>query len=262
MQPTLAESCLSYLTSGIPARIMFYCENQWRTFPEPALRVLIKGFKEDKSSTIVFSDGQTILVDFLSMTAVNLTTKKHRSIAWIDEAGKCFFPPLFIDQESSKKLHEAQPKRAEKFVERALRESQSSGLSAADMLRKKIVPVEKDSEMFLSVQNLFLSGMGPFAAPDIILHIYRYHPDGSDGVAQARLVEFERRMGVDLVGKGVDVTSGWFGCGKREMARVLIYGFSMAVKPNEGTSGTDLYIMPEDRSFAWYVKQTRCLFLT
>jgi hypothetical protein len=260
MQPTLAESCLSYLTSGTPARVMFYYLNQWCTFPETALRVLIKGFKEDKSSTIVFSDGETILVDFLSMTAVNLKTKKHRSIAWIDEAGKCFFPPLFIDQESSKELHEAPPGRAEKFVERALHESQLPGLSAADMLRKKIVPVEKGTQSFLSVQNLFLSGMGPFAAPDIIMHIYHYHPDGSDGAAHSRLVEFERRMGVDMAGKGVDMTSGWFGCGKREMARVLIYGFSMPVKPNEGSSCPDLRIMPEDRSFAWYVKRSSCLF--
>lgn len=250
MEPTLAESCLSYLKSGTPARVMFYSQYQWCTFPEPALRVLIKGFKEDKSSTIVFSDGETILVDFLSMTAVNLRTKKQRSIAWIDEAGECFFPPLFIDQECSKELHEAQPVRAEW----ALRQSQSSRLSPADMLRKKIVPVEKDSQQFISIQNLFLSGMGPFAAPDIVLQIYRHYPDGSDSAAQSRLVEFERRMGIDMAGKeggkGVDVTSGWFGCGKIEMAKVLIYGFSKAVKPNEGTSGTDLYIMPEDRSFA------------
>jgi hypothetical protein len=262
MQPTLAESCLSYLTSGSPARVMFYSQNQWCTFPETALRVLIKGFKEDKSSTIVFSDGETILVDFLSMTAVNLKTKKHRSIAWIDEAGKCFFPPLFIDQESSKELHEAPPGRAEKFVQWALHESQSPELSAADMLRKNITPVEKGTQIFLSVQNLFLSGMGPFSAPDIILHIYRYHPDGSDSVANSRLVDFERRMGVEISGKGVDMTSGWFGCGKREMARVLIYGFSMSVKPNEGSSCTDLCVMSEDRSFAWYVKQSICLFLT
>ncbi|KAJ3699376.1 hypothetical protein LUZ61_003081 [Rhynchospora tenuis] len=239
-QPTLAESCLSYLASGTPARVMFYSRNQWCMFPDPALGLLIKAFKEDKSSATVSCDGQEVLVDFLSFTAVYKESKKQRSIAWIDEAGKCFFPPLFIDQVSSESP-EAPPGRAGRSVERAPHESQPPSLSAADMLRKKIVLVEKDSQMFLSVQNIFLSGLGPFAAPDIVLKIYRYQPDASDNLALSRLEEFEKMIA--LAGrKGVEVVSGWFGCGKRDMARVLIHGFR--------TFGTDLYLMPQNRAFS------------
>ncbi|KAJ1698878.1 hypothetical protein LUZ63_007390 [Rhynchospora breviuscula] len=240
LQPTLAESCVSYLASGTPARVMFYSRNQWCMFPDPALDLLIKAFKEDKSSATVSCDGKEVLVDFLSFTAVYKETKKQRSIAWIDEAGKCFFPPLFIDQVSSESP-EAPPVRAGRSVERALRESQSPSLSAADMLRKKIVPVEKDSQMFLSVQNMFLSGLGPFAAPDIVLKIYRYQPDASDNLALSRLEEFEKMIAL-AERKGVEAVSGWFGCGKRDMARVLICGFK--------TYGTDLYLMPQNRAFS------------
>jgi hypothetical protein len=54
----------------------------WYNFPEQILPSLVDAFKDEKSSVVV-----VLLVDFLSMTLVNLK-KKKRSVAWIDGAGK------------------------------------------------------------------------------------------------------------------------------------------------------------------------------
>ncbi|KAG9444986.1 hypothetical protein H6P81_016326 [Aristolochia fimbriata] len=80
--------------SGPPARIMFYSNRQWTDFGDPPLEAMRQAFG-DRHPAVTVNIGETsYLIDFLRMQQIDLNRGAHRSIAWIDEAGKCFFPKL------------------------------------------------------------------------------------------------------------------------------------------------------------------------
>ncbi|GMY28816.1 probable inactive poly [ADP-ribose] polymerase SRO3 [Fagus crenata] len=58
----------NFKRSDAPARFMFYRNGSWINFPNE----------------------------------INFLTENQRSIAWIDENGKCFFPKVFVDEEFAK----------------------------------------------------------------------------------------------------------------------------------------------------------------
>jgi hypothetical protein len=205
------------------------------------------------------------------MTLVNLKTRKQRSVAWYDDTGKGFFPTLFFDEESdemtnvgSGKVDDSAPgimsdnkvvNSPPEVVKQVVLESSPHGPqkpSTADVLCKKITSVERGSEDFLVVQDLFLSGMGPFATPHNILHIHRYSPN--DITAQCRLQAFERQMSCTKEDRGdSNVRYGWLGSTKSDIVRILINGFDSTGKPAEKAClSAGVYLSPEDRAFTRY----------
>ncbi|CAD6269183.1 unnamed protein product [Miscanthus lutarioriparius] len=175
-RPNLANDCVNFLKSGAPCRVMYYKKGSWHNFPEQIMKSLINEFKGNKSSVVSVMDDEPILVDFLSMTLVNLKTRKQRSVAWFDDTGKRFFPSLFFDEESDEMAKQnsgnvdstAQgimldkvansPSEVVKQVVLEFNPPVPQKPSTVDVLRKKITSVERGSEGFLFVQNLFLSG--------------------------------------------------------------------------------------------------------
>ncbi|XP_020090039.1 inactive poly [ADP-ribose] polymerase RCD1-like isoform X1 [Ananas comosus] len=249
VQPRHVDNCCNFLNSGLPRRIMFYNRCEWSDFPEPVMQTLVEGFRKDKSGNVVKLDGQELVIDFLSMTLINLRTKKLRSVAWIDENNKCFFPSFFVDEEAegSTKLERVvgSPPEVVKQVVMETGVSVSKRVSTAEILRTKITLVEKDSESFLFVQKLFLSGMGQFAMSNNILNIHRYSP--SDNVGQNRLAAFERQVRLKIGERGdANVRYGWLGSTKQDIAEILIHGFGLGAKP----MGEGVYLTPENRAFA------------
>lgn len=271
IQPNLAKDCVNYLKSGLPSRIAFYKQGAWCDFPQKIMESLVEGFKADKSSAVVVMDDQPLLVDFLSMTMVNLKTRKQRSVSWLDGTGKWFFPSAFFDEgvDESRKLNMGSegsgqgltegmvPKAPNELVKQAVVETSSPVLQNScipDILRKKIVPVERGSESFQFVQNLFLSGMGSFASPKNLLHIHRYSAE--DVTAQCRLESFARQMRLTRKKIGyADVRYGWLGSRKQDIVGVLINGFiSTGQTRHSSDMRTGVYLSPENRAF------TRLLF--
>lgn len=216
------------------------------------MQTLVEGFRKDKSGNVIKLDGQELLIDFLSMTLINLRTKKLRSVAWIDENNKCFFPSFFVDEEAegSNKLERVvgSPPEVVKQVVMETGVSVSKRVSTAEILRTKIMLVEKDSESFLFVQKLFLSGMGQFAMSNNILNIHRYSP--SDNAGQNRLAAFERQVRLKSRERGdANVRYGWLGSTKQDIAEILIHGFGLGTKP----TGEGVYLTPENRAFARFL---------
>uniref|UniRef100_A0A0D3GEV9 Poly [ADP-ribose] polymerase n=1 Tax=Oryza barthii TaxID=65489 RepID=A0A0D3GEV9_9ORYZ len=266
IQPNLAKDCVNYLKSGLPSRIAFYKQGAWCDFPQKIMESLVEGFKADKSSAVVVMDDQPLLVDFLSMTMVNLKTRKQRSVSWLDGTGKWFFPSAFFDEgvDESRKLNMGSegsgqgltegmvPKAPNELVKQAVVETSSPVLQNScipDILRKKIVPVERGSESFQFVQNLFLSGMGSFASPKNLLHIHRYSAE--DVTAQCRLESFARQMRLTRKKIGyADVRYGWLGSRKQDIVGVLINGFiSTGQTSHSSDMRTGVYLSPENRAF-------------
>ncbi|CAL4888438.1 unnamed protein product [Urochloa decumbens] len=266
-RPNLANDCVNFLKSGAPSRIMYYKQGSWHNFPEQIMKSLIEEFRGNKSSVVSVMDDEPILVDFLSMTLVNLKTRKQRSVAWFDDTGKRFFPSLFFDEESDEMAKgnsgnvdsTAQGIMVDKaansppeVVKQVVLESNPpipEKPSTVDVLRKKITSVERGSESFLFVQDLFLSGMGPFATPSNILHIHRYSPN--DITAQCRFEAFERQMKSTKEARGdANVRYGWLGSRKNDIIRILINGLGTTANPVEKAGlSAGVYLSPENRAF-------------
>lgn len=266
-RPNLANDCVNFLRSGAPSRVIYYKQGSWHNFPEQIMKPLIEEFRGNKSSVVSVMDDEPILVDFLSMTLVNLKTRKQRSVAWFDDTGKRFFPSLFFDEEGDDmakgdsgnidstvqgimldKVANSPPE----VVKQVVLESSPpipQKPSTVDVLRKKITSVERDSEGFLFVQDLFLSGMGPFATPSNILHVHRYSPN--DITAQCRFEAFERQMRSTKEARGdANIRYGWLGSKKNDIVRVLINGLGTTANPVEKAGlSAGVYLSPENRAF-------------
>ncbi|XBI08707.1 hypothetical protein VPH35_136398 [Triticum aestivum] len=266
-QPNLANDCVNYLKSGAPSRVMFYKQGSWCDFPDKIVTSIVDAFGGDKSSIVVVMDDQPLLIDFLSMTLVNLKTRKQRSVAWLDGTNNWSFPSSFFDEEV-----EESAKLSRNVVEgAALGSIRGNGMKspsdvakqamleasppviqsscALDILRKKIVHVERGSESFLFVQNLFLSGMGSFAVPNNILHIHRYSP--KDIPAQRRLEAFEKQLRLTGQKSGnANAKYGWLGSRKQDIVSVMVNGFVSTGENTRDTAMADgIYLSPENRAF-------------
>ncbi|CAM0145880.1 unnamed protein product [Urochloa decumbens] len=263
VRPNLANDCVNFLKSGVPNRFMYYKQGSWHNFPEQIMKFLIEEFSSNKSSVVSVLDDDPILIDFLSMTMVNLKSRKQRSVAWIDNTSKCFCPSLFFDEEIGDMVKGGAPNvqgtaqgimldkavnSPPEVVKQVVVES-SQKPSDADILRRKIISVERGSNDFQFVQDLFLSGMGPFAAPNNLLHVYRYSPN--DITAQCRLQAFERQIVAMKEKRGdANVRYGWLGSRKNDIVRILINGLGTTGKPAEKSDlSAGVYLSPENRTF-------------
>ncbi|XP_062191536.1 inactive poly [ADP-ribose] polymerase RCD1-like isoform X2 [Phragmites australis] len=266
-RPNLASDCVNFLKSEVPSCIMYYKQGSWHNFPEQIMKSLVEKFRGNKSSFVVVMDNEPLLVDFLSMTLVNLKTRKQRSVAWFDDTGKRFSPSLFFDEESDEMtkggsgnidstaqgiMLDKAANSPPEVVKQVVLESSPpvpQKPSTTDVLRKKMTSVERGSEGFLFVQDLFLSGMGSFATPSSILHVHRYSPN--DITAQCRFEAFERQMRSTKEECGdANVRYGWIGSRKNDIVRILINGLGTTVKSVEKAGlSAGVYLSPENRAF-------------
>ncbi|CAH9099236.1 unnamed protein product [Cuscuta epithymum] len=94
---SLLQHYLNFKKSGPPKRLMYYQNGEWIDFPESILPSVKEDLHIEKSIIEVEFSGKICVLDFVSMMLVDLKTGIQQSIAWIDEAGNCFFPEIFAD---------------------------------------------------------------------------------------------------------------------------------------------------------------------
>ncbi|XP_061343034.1 inactive poly [ADP-ribose] polymerase RCD1-like [Gastrolobium bilobum] len=92
---SLVRCYLNYKKSGKPERLMFYKNGGWLDFPKDVVDVVKKDLEVKKAAVEVELNGYHIVLDFLHMYQVDLKTGLQQPIAWIDEAGCCFFPEVY-----------------------------------------------------------------------------------------------------------------------------------------------------------------------
>ncbi|XP_058108413.1 probable inactive poly [ADP-ribose] polymerase SRO1 isoform X2 [Magnolia sinica] len=88
----ISRNYLNFFQSRLPRCLMYYYNKQWRDFPEDVTVSLVEAFRAKRSAVEVLMGESTYLVDLLNMILIDLKGGMHRSVAWIDESGKCFFP--------------------------------------------------------------------------------------------------------------------------------------------------------------------------
>lgn len=86
---------LNFMRSGLPQRLMFYHMGEWVDFPCHILAQVKKDHKVKKATTEVEINGKVFVLDFLHMLLLDLNSGLQQPVAWIDEAGTCFFPETF-----------------------------------------------------------------------------------------------------------------------------------------------------------------------
>lgn len=111
----------NFKRSGAPARFMFYQAGSWIDFPSEVFGGLRLGFSEGKPVMDLSIGGAKYLFDFLRMLQIDFVTENQRSIAWIDENGKCFFPKVFVDEEFEEEEGEEEENHAIPKVEIEIR---------------------------------------------------------------------------------------------------------------------------------------------
>lgn len=96
---SLLKRYLNFKKSGVPQRLMFYQDGEWTDFPGDLVEIVGKDIFVKKTTSEIEMDGRSYVLDFMHMFKVDLETGCQKPIAWIDEAGKCFFPETFSTDE-------------------------------------------------------------------------------------------------------------------------------------------------------------------
>lgn len=98
---SLLRCYLNFKKSGKPERLMLYQNGEWKDFPQDVVDLIRKDLEEKKAAVEVEFNDRQLVLDFLHMSQLDLKTGSQQPIAWIDEAGCCFFPEVyaFYDEE-------------------------------------------------------------------------------------------------------------------------------------------------------------------
>ncbi|KAL5861946.1 hypothetical protein ACOSQ3_003235 [Xanthoceras sorbifolium] len=94
---SLLQCYSNFMKTGIPERMMLYENGEWTDFPHNLFALVKKDLQVKKAVVEVECDGQRFVLDFLHMFRLDLKTGSQQPIAWIDEAGTCFFPETYSD---------------------------------------------------------------------------------------------------------------------------------------------------------------------
>ncbi|KAE9446226.1 hypothetical protein C3L33_21879, partial [Rhododendron williamsianum] len=94
LRKSLLKNYSNLMKSGVPQRLLFYQNTEWNDFPRDLVEMVKDDFQMKKAAIEVQFNGCHLMLDILYMVQVDLKTGSRKPIAWIDEAGGCFFPQL------------------------------------------------------------------------------------------------------------------------------------------------------------------------
>lgn len=94
LRKSLLKNYSNLMKSGVPQRLLFYQDTEWNDFPRDLVELVKDDFQMKKAAIEVQFNGCHLMLDILYMVQVDLKTGSRKPIAWIDEAGGCFFPQL------------------------------------------------------------------------------------------------------------------------------------------------------------------------
>lgn len=101
---SVLKNYVNFKRSGPPQRLMCYENGGWTDLHQDVVSSIKKEFQLKRAAVEVELDGRMYLIDFLHMKKLDLETGVQQPVAWIDEAGACFFPEIFSDHD---KIHKS-----------------------------------------------------------------------------------------------------------------------------------------------------------
>ncbi|XP_024934862.1 inactive poly [ADP-ribose] polymerase RCD1 isoform X1 [Ziziphus jujuba] len=91
---SLLKNYANFRRSGLPQRFLYHETGEWIDYPQEIVELIRKQYQSKNPALEVNFNGQWILLDILHMIQMELKTGLIKDIAWIDEAGHCFFPEV------------------------------------------------------------------------------------------------------------------------------------------------------------------------
>ncbi|CAM9001659.1 unnamed protein product [Rhodiola kirilowii] len=86
-----------FMKSGPLSRLLYHQDGDWVNFPTEATELVRKKFQRKHAVVEVELYDSRFILDVLYMRILDISTGKHMPIAWIDDAGSCFFPEIYDD---------------------------------------------------------------------------------------------------------------------------------------------------------------------
>lgn len=239
----IAHNGHNFECSDAPTRIMFYLNKRWEDFKGEVLESLITGFSCGKPILpLLHIEGSTYAFDFQRMLQVHLGSGHCRSIAWVDQKGKPFFPVRFLDHDFSQDSPEdvpfpvqvqvhIQPQEVadEKGNGKVQHEEEEVfvGATAADRVGKEKIECEEEEEEILTSRfpnakllrkrdktyvyfsSLFMSNMTKFDCNAIVKAIHEFETSGVHG--RAWWDAFEKQIDETEAARGkANVVYAWY----------------------------------------------------
>ncbi|MCE3216410.1 hypothetical protein HAX54_006373 [Datura stramonium] len=115
LRKSILKNYSNFMRSGLPQRVLFHQNGEWNDFPQDIVRIVKEDFRTKKAVIEVNFGGFHVILDILHMVQVNLVTGLEKPIAWIDEAGGCFFPDLCLVSCRTHDNFEIYSQRTEEF---------------------------------------------------------------------------------------------------------------------------------------------------
>ncbi|KAJ6805048.1 inactive poly [ADP-ribose] polymerase RCD1 [Iris pallida] len=94
----------NYMQSGLPQRILFHDNGEWKDFPDNIISLVQESFQSKKVISEVTFQNQQLLLDFVHMVLIDTETSLSKPIGWFDTKGSCFFPEFFASHEILKSV--------------------------------------------------------------------------------------------------------------------------------------------------------------
>lgn len=244
----------NFKKTGTPQRIMFYQNGQWSDFPQDIVDMVREDFQVKKPAMEVKLKGHPFMLDFLHMFQMDLKTGSRQPIAWIDQAGSCFFPETYADNnelfdfsqpESGKDqdpvfesneshgikllleieingVDQSEPEECSgesnalvKHIQYVTDAKIDEAVQDADLITATVFENEFDCD---SVQKMFLTGMSAFGSADIV-EISR------STLMQARSELFQKQVELTKNCRGdANVRYAWLPLSKEELPTVMTHG--------------------------------------
>ena len=282
----LADSSVNnFRQSGLPRRFMFYEKGEWKDYPNHVIMAISVCFMAHKTCLNFVIDEihgtPSYTVNFVYMLQLNTHTGYVRSVAWIDDHGKCFSPPKCV--EGSYGVHQdwflvsSDPHKEvplptiikSEFQQQCLknstppaiytasREADSSSLTEgthiilSHELNDRVVKLdETNNKHFEFVKEKFVHGLALLAKHTTISAIYKVSHNNTTLGFKARLKAFmeQEEATKETRGGNANVRWGWHGTSKEGVKDILMHGFRQTKVPKNGTNsyGAGVYLSPED----------------
>ncbi|XP_057425603.1 inactive poly [ADP-ribose] polymerase RCD1-like [Lotus japonicus] len=253
--PHTGQSCLRYYFNykkcGRLQHVMIYKNGEWLDYPRDVIDLVKKELEIKKFVVEIELNGCDYMLDFLHMCQVDLKTGFQQPIAWINEAGDCFFPEVYatsdeeywnlFEQEGIELGIDIQVNEVDKS-KLGKCQGESSGLIRDTQIQVAYNEYVQGKLNLVSVQDMLLNGMSGFDNIDIeIVEIYRC----SGASMQARLKLFQTQSEIIRKNHGdPNVRYAWIPFSKRELSTMMDYGLGHCVmcKKNKFTYNVGVHL--------------------
>ncbi|KAF8101721.1 hypothetical protein N665_0201s0045 [Sinapis alba] len=230
---SLIRYCSYFKKTGVPKRVMIYENGEWTDLPDD----IICGIKNDlaaKRAVIEVNwSGRCFVLDFLHMHRLDLETGVRTHLAWIDIAGKCFFPQVYErDCEEDQhdqceiKLHleidvngVVQPSSNGQYE---YDESSEDSCSRGTNMFSSVKPDEEEVDVD-AVKEKFVLGMATLGHVEL-LDAYRFSGD----IAKGRQALFQKQADITKLRRGdANIRYAWVPVKKKLLSAVMKHGLGV-----------------------------------